>query len=346
LFDQDKADDFVASLRRTFPATLPLVRKRDGHASNWLLDPAGRIVAVDFESNDFIPVGYDVAQLIEDNGLVQASPEGWHRRLALMSRYMGGLGQTLTEPVMASAYSWFALTRALRLGTEREAGKQLRRHARELCGMLVECGDESTRGIARELLQALSRIEHANSTESAPTHDHRRLSKAMAYQLRHRGPSNGVPIDQTGFATMDDLARALSVDASELLAVAEHPGEPRYEVRDGRIRALYGHSIEVAIDAAIDVGDPLHLYHGSSWSALDSIVRDGLTPMKRRMVHLTNMAEEAMAVGRRKGAPLVFSIDQSHDEEPVADGIWVAAMVPRQRLSIVNPFVEEAGAVR
>jgi RNA:NAD 2'-phosphotransferase (TPT1/KptA family) len=64
------------------------------------------------------------------------------------------------------------------------------------------------------------------------------------------------------------------------------------------------------------------------------------------MVHLTNTAEEAMAVGRRKGATLVFAIDQSHDEEPVADGIWVTARVPPQRLSIINPFVEEAGAVR
>ncbi|MCW5231951.1 RNA 2'-phosphotransferase [Verminephrobacter eiseniae] len=346
LFKPTKADDFVDSLRRTFPSELRLVRKRDGHASNWLLDPAGRVVAVDFESNDFIPIGYDVAQLIEDNGLVQASQEGWNRRMVLMSRYLKGLGQTLSESAVSRAYSWFAITRALRLGTEREAGKQLRQHARELCGMLVECGDESTTDIARELLQALSRIEQENSTESLPTHDHRRLSKAMAYQLRHQGPSNGVPIDQAGFAAMDDLARALNVDSSDLLAVAEHPGEPRYEVREGRIRALYGHSIEVAIDTAIDVGVPNHLYHGSSWSALDSVVRDGLTPMKRRMVHLTNTAEEAMAVGTRKGAPLVFAIDQSHDTEPVADGIWVTAMVPRKRLSIVNPFVEEAGMVR
>lgn len=346
LFDPAKADDFVDSLRRTFPGDLRLVRKRDGHASNWLLDPAGRIVAVDFESNDFIPLGYDVAQLIEDNGLVEASREGWHRRLVLMSRYLQGLGQTLSESAISNAYGWFAVTRALRLGTEKEAGKQLRRHARELCGMLVECGDESITDIASELLQALSRIEQTDPTASTPTHDHRRLSKAMAYQLRHHGPSNGVPIDQAGFAAMDDLARALNVDSSALLAVAEHPGEPRYEVRDGRIRALYGHSIEVVIDAAIDVGVPNNLYHGSSWSALDAIVRDGLTPMQRRMVHLTNTAEEAMAVGLRKGAPLVFSIDQSHNEEPVADGIWVAAMVPRQRLSIINPFVEEADVVR
>jgi len=346
LFEPKQADNFVDSLRGIFPGELRLVRKRDGHASNWLVDPAGRIVAIDLESSDFVPIGYDVAQLIEDNALVPANPEGWHRRLALMKRYLDSMGQTLSDSDLSAAYGWFALTRALRLGTEREAGKQLRRHAREICGMLVDCGDDATKHVARELLQALSRIELSDATESVPSHDHRRLSKGMAYQLRHHGPTNGVPIDKAGFATMDDLAVALNVDSSQLLAVAEHPGEPRFEVRDGCIRALYGHSLDVVIDAGIKVGAPTSLYHGSSWSALGAIVRDGVVPMQRRVVHLTNIAEEAMAVGMRKGAPLVLAIGQSHDEEPVAEGIWVSSKVLPHRLSIVNPFIEEAGIVR
>lgn len=346
LFEPEQADRFVDSLRTLFPGELPLVRKRDGHASNWLVDPAGRIVAIDLESVDFVPIGYDVAQLIEDNALVQANPDGWHRRLAIMARYLKGIGQSLSDSALVAAYGWFALTRALRLGTEREAGKNLRRHARELCGLLVESGDDATKDLARDLLQALSRIEQTDTKESVPSHDHRRLSKAMAFLLRHQGPNKGVPIDKAGFASMDDLALALNVDSSHLLAVAEHPGEPRFEVREGHIRALYGHSLDVVIDAGIRVGAPTSLYHGSSWSTLEAIVRDGLIPMQRRMVHLTNVAEEAMAVGERKGAPIVLAIDQSHDEEPVAEGIWVATSVPPHRLSIVNPFVEEAGVVR
>ncbi|NMX47054.1 phosphotransferase [Pseudomonas sp. WS 5407] len=65
LFEQEHADSFVDSLRKLFPGELPLVRKRDGHASNWIVDPAGRIVAIDLESSEFIPIGYDVVQLIE-----------------------------------------------------------------------------------------------------------------------------------------------------------------------------------------------------------------------------------------------------------------------------------------
>ncbi|MFJ4144764.1 RNA 2'-phosphotransferase [Pseudomonas sp. NPDC089734] len=346
LFEQEQADRFVDSLHTLFPGELPLVRKRDGHASNWIVDPAGRIVAIDLESSEFIPIGYDVVQLIEDNALIQANLDGWRMRIALMKRYLGRMCHALSESDLIVAYGWFAITRALRLGTEKEAGKHLRRHARELCGLISECCTDLIQNLARELLQALSRIEQNEVTESAPSHDHRRLSKAMAYQLRHYGPSNGIPLDNTGFASMEDLARLLEVDSSHLLAIAEHPGEPRFEVRDGRIRALYGHTLEVVIDAGIKLGAPTALYHGSSWSVLDRIVRDGVIPMARRMVHLTNVAEEAIAVGERKGAPVVLAIEQSNDETPVAEGIWVSAHVLPSRLSIINPFTEEAGASR
>jgi len=53
-----------------------------------------------------------------------------------------------------------------------------------------------------------------------------------------------------------------------------------------------------------------------------------------------------MAVGMRIGAPLVFAIGQSPDEDPVAEGIWVLLKVLPHRLSIVNPLIEEAGIVR
>jgi RNA:NAD 2'-phosphotransferase (TPT1/KptA family)/tetratricopeptide (TPR) repeat protein len=346
LFEAEHAGRFVASLHSCFPGNLPLVRKRDGHASNWLVDPAGRIVAIDLESDDFIPMGYDVVQLIEDNALVQANQDGWYRRLEIMKRYFNGMEHQLSDSELSSVYGWFALTRALRLGTEKEAGKQLRRHARELCGLLVEFGHDEVKSLARELLQALSRIEHGDINDSATSHDHRRLSKAMAYQLRHHGPQNGVSIDRAGFALMEDLALTLKTDISNLLAVAEHPGEPRFEVREGHIRALYGHSLDVTVEAGIKVGTPTSLYHGSSWSVLNAIIKNGLLPMRRQFVHLTNIAEEAMAVGERKGAPIIFAVDQSDSEEPVAEGIWVTAKVSPHRLTIVNPFIQEGGIVR
>ncbi|HFF6204975.1 TPA: RNA 2'-phosphotransferase [Stenotrophomonas maltophilia] len=343
IFKNDHSDEFVAALHRTFPSHIRLVRKRDGHASNWLIDPAGRIVAIDFESVEFITAGYDVAQLIEDFAIIQPDSAGWERRIDIMTQYMQLIEMEIDREGISNAYGWFAITRALRLGTERLASKSLRRHAREICAMVADHCTDDLAQIARELQLALAQVDQADAHQSPPSHDHRRLSKSMSHLLRHHGPKKGVPVDEFGFAAMDDLARALEVDASSLLAVAEHPGEPRFEVRDGFIRALYGHSLDVKIDGVIKVGPPTILFHGSNWGTIDKIIEEGLKPMSRRMVHLTNNANEAISVAERKGATLLLSIDYSENEEPVAEGIWVAPKVGPERLRIVNIFRYENG---
>ncbi|VFR32729.1 RNA:NAD 2'-phosphotransferase [plant metagenome] len=346
LFESERSIDFLDSLRQLFPTNLPLVRKRDGHASNWLVDPAGRIVAIDLESSEFVPIGYDVAQLIEDNALITANTDGWFARMAVFERYLNLMSVDISTTDASAAYQWFALTRALRLGTEREASKQLRRHARDLCALLVEVGNLQFKAAAQELLFALSRIEQPDTTTYGPSHDHRRLSKSMAYLLRHKGPSHGITIDKAGFATIEALALGLNADSSQILAVAEHPGEPRFEIREGNIRALYGHSLDVVVDDGIHIGTPSALFHGSTWSALDLIVKNGLIPMQRRMVHLTNTTAEASSVGGRKGEAIVLGVDIREDEEVVAEGIWVVPDVSPDRLTIVNIYSDESGVAR
>jgi RNA:NAD 2'-phosphotransferase (TPT1/KptA family) len=344
LLEPHQAENLVARMRDAFPSELPLVRKRDGHASNWIVDPAGRIIAIDLESSEFVPVGLDLAQLIEDNALLPATLEHWESRLALMRRYLSGVDVSLTEVDLSEAYGWFALSRALRLGTEQQSGKSLKRHARELVALLQHVGAPSIRVLASDLLLALSRVESSNDqVEHQPSHDHRRLSRSMAYMLRHHGPEFDVPIDADGFASMDDLSAALSVDTSDLLAVALHPGEPRFEVQEDRIRALYGHSLDVEVHSDLDLGTPATLYHGSSWSNLEQVLEDGLVPMSRQMVHLTNVEQEALVVGQRKGPAIVFCLDNTVDAEPVAEGIWVARRVGVNHLRIQNPYRFESG---
>ena len=339
LFERNEADRFVSDLKTIFPQELRLVRKRDGHASNWLVDAVGRIVAIDLECSEFVPIGYDVTQLIEDHALIPANPDGWNKRLEIMKRYLEHMEYPLSDADMVKAYGWFALARALRLGTDKDAGKQLRRHARELCVLLTEY-DDGIKPLAQKLHQALARIEQTETNESVLSHDHRRLSKRMAALLRHGLAANNVQIDSSGFSSMDDVAASLNVEASQLLAVAEHPSEPRFEVRNGQLRALYGHSLKVTVDVGMKVGVPTSLFHGSSWAALNTIVSQGLLPMARCEVHLTNSAEEAMAVGERKGAPLVLAVAQKYDEKSVVEGIWTTRCVEPNRLSIVNPFIE------
>lgn len=346
LFTNEQADSFVQSLHNLYPKDLDLVRKRDGHASNWMIDSVGRIIAIDLESSNFLPIGYDVTQLIEDNALIPSSEEGWARRIELFVRYTQKLDKNISIVEISAAYGWFAITRALRLGTEKEASKKLRRHARELCGMLINYGDSKIRDLAEILSQALSRVEQLNSTTPSPSRDHRGLSKSMACLLRHTGPTSGLAIDSSGFADLDKLAEILGEESNRLLAVVEHPSEPRFQLINNKIRALYGHSINVNIDPSIKVGNPNALYHGSECSALDSIVLQGLLPQSRRMVHLTNNVDEAILVGSRKGSAILFQINQTGAEKPAAEGIWVIDNVPPENLSIINQFMNEVGISR
>ena len=83
-------------------------------------------------------------------------------------------------------------------------------------------------------------------------------------------------------------------------------GRQRYEVKDGRIRALYGHSA-VEVDY-LPATPPEILYHGTTEGALASIRREGLTSQKRQFVHLSTDIERAADVGSRHGKPVILRI--------------------------------------
>lgn len=76
---------------------------------------------------------------------------------------------------------------------------------------------------------------------------------------------------------------------------------------------------------------------------MEQVLEDGLIPMSRQMVHLTNVEQEALVVGQRKGPAIVFCLDDTVDAEPVAEGIWVARRVGVNHLTIQNPFRFESG---
>ena len=92
----------------------------------------------------------------------------------------------------------------------------------------------------------------------------------------------------------------------------------------------------------ISTARPSFLFHGTTWRVLDEILAEGIKPMSRNEVHLSNSIGEATEVGSRHGKSLVLKIDvqDTMDVRPVADGVWVTKFVPKERISIVNEFVE------
>ena len=152
-----------------------------------------------------------------------------------------------------------------------------------------------------------------------PSFEPERILRTLAYALRHDPWQFGLDLDEGGWTPIDQVVEALRFDRYEwALLEWSHvelalQGSGRYEVRSGRIRAAYGHSVPLGILPAVCVPPPA-LFHGTADEALPMILRDGLKPMGRRFVHLSSDRAYALRVANAKlgNAVLVVLADQAH----------------------------------
>ena len=136
-----------------------------------------------------------------------------------------------------------------------------------------------------------------------------RLSKRMSHALRHAPWLYELELDEAGWTPVADLLAALGVSRAQLEDVVRDSPKQRFELADGRIRARYGHSVPGRI-VREPATPPAELFHGTSTSAANTILRDGLWPMRRQYVHLSVTREMAESVGSRKGERVrVLSVD-------------------------------------
>ncbi len=143
-----------------------------------------------------------------------------------------------------------------------------------------------------------------------------KLSKLVSFLLRHGPREACLEPDEEGWVGIDELVRGIRecwrnreayqwVTREHILALAALDPKGRFEVRDGRIRARYGHSIPVVYRYEPVENPPPVLYHGTLRRNLPSIAERGLLPMKRRMVHLSSDPRDAYETGRRHGPDVV-----------------------------------------
>ena len=129
-------------------------------------------------------------------------------------------------------------------------------------------------------------------------------------------------VDEHGFASVQQLTRALqkrgwaNLEPEELITRLQSPDVERFQLVGDRVRARYGHSIEITYDfPRAEVRDPL--YHGTSRSAWNSIRKQGLKPLGRSHVHLSRNSQEAGRVGRRHDAkPVIIEVNVPEDHQP------------------------------
>lgn len=165
------------------------------------------------------------------------------------------------------------------------------------------------------------------------TERRRRLSKYLSGALRHFPQDAGLSLDDAGWTAFDALLDAAVAQydwatRERVAAVVACDPNGRFERTGGdlgtdtgvepahvdeadcdRVRAAYGHSVPVTLEAG-DTPVPETLYHGTAPRNRESILADGLVPMSRQLVHLSDTVDAATRVGERHAEnPLVFEVD-------------------------------------
>ena len=142
------------------------------------------------------------------------------------------------------------------------------------------------------------------------------LSKEISYALRHAPWEYELEMDESGWVSVEQLLNALTenskwdnVTEADLNYIINNSDKKRHEIVDGKIRAIYGHSIPQKIMNE-SAEPPKILYHGTAVSFIESIIKSGLLPKKRQYVHLSVDIETANQVGRRRdNNPVILVID-------------------------------------
>ena len=175
--------------------------------------------------------------------------------------------------------------------------------------------------------------------------DFTRISKTMSYALRHHPEKFELILDEYGWAdayillnSLNKLYTNIHLTFQDMEEIVRTDEKGRYESKDGKIRAVYGHSVKIKIKKK-KAKPPEVLYHGTTPKAAESILKSELLPMGRQYVHLSRDKETAIKVGeRRTDKPAVLKIMAASAYEDginfyeESNGIWLSDKIPARHI--------------
>ncbi|MFB8146500.1 RNA 2'-phosphotransferase [Microbacterium sp. NPDC056003] len=349
LFNQEQANN-IFNAWWELVADAPPIPRRDAHGLNWLVEPSGTIVALDFDAQGCRPFGYELAQLLEDCPVFPG--DDLQSRLAALDLYRAELKSTApgaSWPDTSAAERFFGaglIARVVQVLTNPTAPRDQKLASGELLVALgaVESLIPRVSPLAKTLSARWAQVTGMSSTGLRPVMsdaDRRRLSRTMAYHLRH---NPAAPTSREGWVDVRELADLMfaaghKVGPDQIRYIAGALGETRFELDGDDVRALYGHSNRATIPY-VRRDTPPALFHATPLRNLNSVLEalDGLRPVGRQWVHLTENVSVAMQSSKRHHGPIaVLEVDSSAIEVFHASGpVWLTARVPASSLKIVT----------
>jgi len=175
-----------------------------------------------------------------------------------------------------------------------------------------------------------------------------KLSVFISLVLRHKPEAAGIRLDEHGWADVHELVDGINntgrkIDMDILEEIVRTDNKQRYSFNEDKtlIRANQGHSVPVDVELD-EQKSPQFLYHGTASRFLDSIMQDGLKPMSRLYVHLSNDADTANKVGGRHGKPVVLKIRSGEMYQDGVkfylsqNGVWLTEYVDKAYIILDN----------
>ncbi|MBD5452855.1 MAG: RNA 2'-phosphotransferase [Lachnospiraceae bacterium] len=177
------------------------------------------------------------------------------------------------------------------------------------------------------------------------------LSKEISYALRHAPWEYELEMDEEGWVPIGQLLEALhraekwkNICEADLSKMIEESEKKRHEIKDGKIRAFYGHSIPMKI-LKEEKMPPDILYHGTARRFMSSIMENGLLPQSRQYVHLSQDIETAENVGKRHDdKPCILKIDAKRAwNEGIKfylgnEKVWLADAIPSEYIKYAKEY--------
>jgi putative RNA 2'-phosphotransferase len=137
--------------------------------------------------------------------------------------------------------------------------------------------------------------------------------KLLAYILRHNPGDFNLTIETDGWVIVSDLLSNTDFTIDELNYIVDNDNKQRYSFNfdKSKIRANQGHSIpNLKINFEL-VSPPDILFHVTSSTYINSIMKSGLDKRQRQYVHLSDSINTAKNVGNRhkNGYCVILEID-------------------------------------
>src|SRR2546427_1149056 len=150
------------------------------------------------------------------------------------------------------------------------------------------------------------------------------LGRTMAGVLRHFPERYGLEMDAHGWVDLRDFLTAVQIRNRRFRFVRQHhvvglietDPKGRYQFEDGKIRATYGHSLDLDLDLPTE-GIPDLLFYPTTAEESHILMEAGLRPSDRKMVHLSATFEAALEAGRvRVAQPGIFGVRAQEGRAP------------------------------